>query len=216
MSKDIVVTERHIIKGTILRCVDGKWVDADGLQPPEPLVVMGVTQALQCWRDGKPTDTVVKRSGESLPNVDDLNEQIPKNEWEKGLNGEPRPPWVHQHIVYLVDPGSAEAFTFLNSTWGARIAVERLAERISNMRQLRGVSALPLVKLESRQMKTKFGTKQRPEFVIVEWRELANQPEVKAIEHKPKADDAKAAKPGRPVAPPTLSEELNDVIPTFG
>jgi len=99
---------------------------------------------------------------------------------------------------------------------GARIAVERLADKVANMRRLRGVAAAPIVKLDSRPMKTNFGTKLRPEFVVVEWRELADQPEVKAIEHKPKADKAEAAKPGRPFAPLTLSEELNDELPNFG
>jgi len=215
MSK-LTISENNVIRGTILRCVDGKWSDRDGLQPPAQLIAMGTAEVLQCWRDGKPVDTVVKRDDEPLPDPAELNEQIPENEWEKGLDGKPRAPWVRQHICYLVDPVSAETFTYINSTWGARIAVERLAEKVANMRRLRGVAAAPIVKLDSRPMKTNFGTKLRPEFVVVEWRELADQPEVKAIEHKPKADKAEAAKPGRPFAPLTLSEELNDELPNFG
>jgi hypothetical protein len=69
------------------------------------------------------------------------------------------------------------------------------------LQRLRGGNALPVVKLESKPMKTKFGTKQRPEFTVVEWREIgANGGEVKAIEHKP-------------VAAPTVAEELDDEIP---
>jgi hypothetical protein len=202
MSNELTNDDR-VIKGSIIRCTDGKWRDGVGQPPPEPLIAMGTAEALQCWQGGKPTDTVVKRGDEPLPDVDELNRQIPETEWEMGMDGKPRPPWVRQSIAYFVDPATAEAFTFISSTWGARIAVERLAERVANMRRLRGVAALPLVKLDSRPMKTKFGTKQRPEFAIVEWRELSGQPEVKAIEH---------AKPGKPVAAPTASEELNDAI----
>jgi hypothetical protein len=198
----------RLIKGSILRCVDGKWSDTAGITPPERLVALGTTQALQCWSGGKPTDTVVASPGKPLPSVDELNSQIPEGEWEKGLDGKPRAPWVLQHVAYLVDPVSCEAYTFINGTFGAKIAVERLAERVATMQRLRGGAALPVVKLESRPMKTKFGTKQRPEFAIVEWREFAGDGgEVRAIEHKPE---------GKPVKTPTASEELNDAIPTFG
>jgi len=203
-----IETSNRLIKGTIIRCVDGKWADAVGTPPPERLVALGTTQAIQCWSGGKPTDTVVASPGKPLPSVDELNGQIPEEEWEKGLDGKPRAPWVLQYVAYLVDPVSCEAYTFINGTFGAKIAVERLAERVATMHQLRGGAAVPVVKLESRPMKTKFGTKQRPEFAIVEWREFAGDGgEVRAIEHKPA---------GKPVRAPTASEELNDAIPSFG
>jgi len=200
-----VQTSERLIRGSILRCVDGKWADALGIAPPERLVALGTTQALQCWSGGKPTDTVMARPGEPLPNVDELNAQVPQEEWEVGLDGKPRAPWVRQYVAYFLDPLSAEAYTFLNGTFGAKIAVERLADRVANMQRLRGGNALPVVKLEARPMKTKFGTKQRPEFTIVEWREIGGTgEEVKAIEHQPI---------GKPVKAPTASEELNDEIP---
>src|SRR5215813_11426998 len=63
-----VQTSERLIRGSILRCVDGKWADALGIAPPERLVALGTTQALQCWSGGKPTDTVMARPGEPLPN----------------------------------------------------------------------------------------------------------------------------------------------------
>jgi len=207
MTNSVVDTNARLIRGSILRCVDGKWADATGTAPPGLLVALGTTQALQCWSGGKPTDTVMAHPDRPLPDVDELNGQIPQEEWEKGLDGKPRAPWVKQHVAYLVDPLSGEAYTFINGTFGAKIAVERLADRVANMQRLRGGNALPVVKLESRAMKTKFGTKQRPEFTIVEWREIGGGGgEVKAIEHKPV---------GKPVKTPTASEELNDEIPSF-
>jgi hypothetical protein len=207
MSTSVANTER-LIRGSILRFVDGQWADTSGAEPPKQLIALGTTKALQRWEVGKPTDIIMSRPGEPLPDVQELNSQVPEDEWEKGLDGKPRAPWVLQHVAYLVDPATAEAYTYLNGTFGARLAVERLAERVANMQRLRGVAALPIVKLESRPMKTKFGTKQRPEFAIVEWRAFAGDGgEVRAIEHKPV---------GKPVKAPTTSEELNDAIPTFG
>jgi hypothetical protein len=195
----------RLIRGTILRCVDGKWADGLGTPPPALLIALGTTQAIQCWKDSKPTDVVMAEPGKPLPDVDELNAQIPEAEWEKGLDGKPKAPWVLQHVAYFIDPVSAESYTFINGTFGARLAVEKLADRVANMQRLRGGNALPVVKLESKPMKTKFGTKQRPEFTVVEWREIgANGGAVKAIEHQPV---------GKAVKPPTVAEELNDEIP---
>jgi hypothetical protein len=199
--KPTISQKPKLIHGSILRFNNGTWGDATGTPPPEPLIAVGTTRAVQCWQGGKPTDAMVEEPGvTALPDVDELNAQIPQEEWETGLDGKPRAPWVLQHVAYLLHAPTAEAYTFLNGTWGARIAVERLADRIANMRRLRGTGVLPVVKLESRPMKTKFGTKQRPEFAIVEWIDGFGGGEVKAIEHKP-------------VKAPTASEELNDEIP---
>jgi len=196
----------RLIRGTILRCTDGKWSDTLGGDPPPLLIALGTTQALQCWKDSKPTDVVMAEKGKPLPDVDELNSQIPESEWEKGLDGKPKAPRVLQHVAYFIDPVSAESYTFINGTFGARLAVEKLQDRVANMQRLRG-NALPVVKLESKPMKTKFGTKQRPEFTVVEWREIGtNGGEVKAIEHKAV---------GKPVAQPTVGEELNDEIPPW-
>jgi hypothetical protein len=131
--------------------------------------------------------------------------KFPKRSGRRASIGKPKAPWVLQHIAYLIDPVSAESYTFINGTFGARLAVEKLADRVANMQRLRGGNALPVVKLESKPMRTRFGVKQRPEFTIVEWREVgANGGEVKAIEHQPV---------GKPVAKPTVAEELNDEIP---
>jgi hypothetical protein len=80
-------------------------------------------EALQCWKGKKPVETITEKP---LPHVADLNEAVPKSEWEPGLDGKPKPPWQHQVIVYLIDPTSGGFFTYLNSTIGARIAVDQL------------------------------------------------------------------------------------------
>jgi hypothetical protein len=72
------------------------------------------------------------------------------------------------------------------------------------MRSIRGARVVPVVKLTSATMKTQWGTKQRPEFEIVEWREINGGSTVRQIEH--------ASEVGHPVTPPTIEEELNDKI----
>ena len=88
--------------------------------------MLNTAEALQRWENQRPVETIVKQPGRPLPDADELNAKIPKKRWEKGLDGQLRAPWVKQHIAYLLDPKDASVFTFINSTVGARIAVERL------------------------------------------------------------------------------------------
>jgi hypothetical protein len=229
MNKIVKRETARLIRGVILKCVDGRWKDADELTPPPQLLVVGSTRALQCWSDSKPVDTIVEQPDEPLPDVDELNAQIPEKEWEPGLDGKPRPPWQLNYVVYLINVETADTYTFLNSTTGARIAFERLTDKIEMMQRLRGNGVAPIVKLDSRPMKTNFGTKQRPEFTIIEFRDLGGggdqQPAQPAqlppptdkdpagAAAKPPAEKKKTTKIGKPVKPVTLEEELDDELP---
>jgi hypothetical protein len=199
--------QQNIIQGTISRCVDGHWSDRDKLPIPSKLLALATTQAVQRFREGERPLTITKRP---LPDVAKLNAEIPEDEWELGIDGKPRPPWVLQYVVYLLDPNDASPYTFINHTTGAAIAVEQLSDRIRLMRLMRGSNVVPLVLLDSKPMKTKFGTKQRPEFKVAEWRELGGGGEIEQqatpqLEHKATA--------GKPVKPVSVGEELNDKIP---
>jgi hypothetical protein len=195
----------RLIKGTILRAVDviGSARHSSALQ--SALIALSSTEALQRWENQKPAETVVKQGGQPLPDVDALNAKVPKKRWEAGLDGNPRPPWVKQHIVYLLDPRDASLFTYLNSTAGARIAVRELKDKVAMMRKLRGANVVPLVELGGKPMKTGFGTKMRPYFHIADWRDLGgSQTAVPAIEHV-----------GNSVKTVTTEEFLNDELPDF-
>jgi hypothetical protein len=194
-------TNDRLIQGTIIRCVDGRWADRDGVSFPNgtQMLVLGTTKAVQRWQDKVPVETFTERP---LPDIALLNEAVPKDQWEEGLNG-PRPPYVLQHIAYLIDPRDASIYTFINSTTGAAIAVERLTQKVHSMRLLRGQKVSPIVKLDAKPMTTKFGQKMRPEFVIVDWRDLG----CGGLGKKP------APQLGKPVKPVSVAEELNDELP---
>jgi hypothetical protein len=201
-----------VIKGTIARCVDGVWTAKDGSDLPERLFALSTAQALQRWYDNKPIKTLIKMPGKPLPDIDALNAAIPKDEWEKDDDDEPRKPWVRQFIVYLLDPKDASVYTFINSTVGASIAVDRLKERVKWMRALRGSNVVPIVELGAKPMKTKHGTKQRPEFIIHDWRELGGgqQLDAQQVKAPPAIEHV-----GEPVEQPTTEEVLNDELPPW-
>jgi hypothetical protein len=196
----------RFFQGAGAKCVDGRWrLDGVEVNGPKKLFAISTATAAQCWRDGSTVDTIIKKPGEEFPDIDELNKQIPEEEWEEGLDGKPQPPWVISYAVYLLDPADASIYTFANSTTGARIAVARLADKIAMMGMLRGAHVVPVVELSSKEMKTKFGTKMRPDFPVIEWRQLGGAAAAPAIKHQP--DEV-----GKPVKPTTASEELNDSI----
>jgi hypothetical protein len=233
----------RLIVGVLIRCTDGVWCDGDGLEPPESLLVIGMAKALQRWSEQIPIDTIIEIPGDDpLPDVDELNAKIPMHEWENGLDGEPRPPWQKNFVVYLVDPEMGATFTFANSTTGARIAWERLNDKFIWIRRMRGPDVYPLVRLQALPMKTRFGVKRRPEFTVIEWRDLGGMaPATPLIENKPspgteaavepqaspaeepapapattpakKAAAPKKASAGKPMKPITTNEALGDEVP---
>jgi hypothetical protein len=194
---------QRVIQGSILRCVDGQWSDSDGntFTSETKLIALSTAMALQHWKDKQPVETIIKKPGEPLPDLDELNSKIPKKQWELGDDKKPRPPWVRQHIVYLLNPINAGLYTYIHNTVGASIAVDRLKTKVMWMRSLRGANVVPIVQLSSAPMKTKHGQKLRPDFTIVDWSQLGG-------------GESKAAGL-QSIAPPSLSEEMGDEIPTF-
>jgi hypothetical protein len=210
-------TSDRLIHGSLLKCVDGRWTSEGVEVTGSQLLALHCVKALQRWEAQKPIETIVEAPDAALPDVEELNAAIPRETWEDGLDGKPKPPWQLQYVVFLLDISDASLCTFANSTVGAKLAYERLTDRVSWMRSLRGANVLPLVQLDAKPMKTKTGPKQRPEFTIIDWRDLSGGPAVaqqqpqRAIEAKPAA--LKPAPVGKPVKAPTSTEMLDDEIP---
>jgi hypothetical protein len=94
----------RLLRGTLIRWTDNnKWLDRDGLPPPETMIVIAVDEALQKWQGKKPVEVIRDKP---LPDVSTLNEATDKNTWEIGLDNKPKPPWVHSYLVYLLDPAN--------------------------------------------------------------------------------------------------------------
>jgi hypothetical protein len=82
---------------------------------------------------------------------------------------------------------------------------------------VRGARVIPIVELANKPMRTRHGgNKLRPFFRIVAWCELgaglANEVSLTA-EQLDRFAAPKASRGIKPVAPPTLGEELNDELP---
>ena len=84
------------------------------------------------WANGKPIEYKMRGEGRLLhrKELGDLDQ----SEWEVGPDGNRKDPWQNTRFVYLVDPVTAEAYTFSTSSWGGRQAVADLGEQIQRMR----------------------------------------------------------------------------------
>jgi hypothetical protein len=164
------IADDHVEKGVTLKFTH-TWETRDGAPAPvgAPLLLVKTTRAVRDWRP--PITTIMQQPGVELPDVDELNAKIPQEEWQLGLDGQPRPPWVKLFIAYLLNIRDAAFYNFANSTIGARLAVTTLEERRAWMSALQGRDVMPLVKLADRPFPTRFGERRAPDFTITGWRQ---------------------------------------------
>jgi hypothetical protein len=197
-----------VIQGTVVKFTnEAAWLtrDEEELPSDRELIALNIGRVVQKWIDQLPVETRILEPGEKFPDIEELNEKAPRSEWTEGPDGKPRGPWQAQYIVYLLDPKTMERYSFPTGTVGGSIAIRELREKVLWMRRLRGQNVYAVVTLSDKFMKTRFGGRQRPHFVIVRWIMLGA--EEKAALPAPAQEEVKE---------PTLAEELNDEIPDFG
>jgi hypothetical protein len=194
-----------------------KWVDKvwtlDGIPSREEdrWLVKDTGFVLQRWVEGLP-EIIWKEPGKSLPDPEHLNSEIPRAEWPLNkFTGEREGPWKIVAFAHLLRERDAARYTHVNSTWGTRICVPSIRERIRDMSTIRRVAVDPIVRLTSAPMPSKkFPGRFRPELEVLGWRPRGgDQP---AQIEPPKSGSGTTAKQIGKIEPPTIQEELNDSI----
>jgi hypothetical protein len=177
----------QILRGTLLKFADWRWTAGqEGRLIPigTKMVAVGTAAAWVRWENGKPAGHRVRAPGGVLAEREELGYDD-RSCWEKMPDGTLRDPWQNTRYVYLVDPATAEEFTFSTSSMGGFGAVSSLSGPIQRMRMARP-GAAPVVELNCQDMKTKFGKKSKPWLKIVDW--VGGKPQESApkqIEHNP-------------------------------
>jgi hypothetical protein len=156
------------------KCNDGVWYDPNGVKMPEGvnyLVVAKVEFLRGFLVEGEPPQYITELP---LPDPAELNDEIPKKLWRKGLNSEPEGPWKFLRGVVLHNEATGEMFLFANHTDGAFRAIEDLEAAVANRRFTTGGNEVPTVQLSSAPWPTRYGMRVRPAFKVVpnEWRTL--------------------------------------------
>jgi hypothetical protein len=233
---DAQQTSGGVIKGMLLKFTnEAVWVTREGqeLCPDLELVAVDIARVVQRWKDQEPVETIILEPGQKFPDIEHLNAGVPQSEWVKGPDGTLRGPYQAQHIVYLLDPATMDRYCFPTGTAGGHICVRDLADRTRWMRRFRGAHVYPVVTLSDTFMKTRYGGRQRPHFLIKRFIQLGGEalptapaspklpaPSTKEALDQPETpqNERKAQDMGQPsgvriVEPPSLKEELDDEIP---
>jgi hypothetical protein len=199
----------------------GKWIDQDTdevIDSDDRFIITDLARVCVRWKDQKPEETIVLSPGEPVPDIAGWNNQTPQDQWVDGPSGR-RGPWQFQQIVYVVNPTTMAVSSWPSSTVGGSIAIGKVVDAVKAMRKFKP-GACPIVELSSVPMKTRFGTRPRPEFVIHGWvgtpgndqgqaqapaalpapstQAAAKEPAAEVVEVKSaKTANAKTAKPGK-------------------
>jgi hypothetical protein len=196
----------RIIRGAILKFSDGQWTtgrEGTVVERGTKLVALGTTAAWVKWWDNKPVEYKLRVAGQRMLDREELGDDE-EGEWQAGPGGGLRDPWQNTRFVYLVDPLTAEAYTFSTASWSGRSAVIDLGDQIARMR-LAHPGAVPVVALESAPHLTKYGRKTKPVFKVVGWRKggsVEDEPQPLQIEHQSK-----------PATKHPVADALDDQIP---
>ena len=114
-------------------------------------------------------------------------------------------------------------YSYPTGTTGGAIAVRDLVDKTKWMRRFRGTHVYPVVSLSDTFMKTRFGGRQRPNFLIKRWVSLGPDekmlPAPNIAPQQPAAEkpaEAAAQTDLPTVEEPSLNEQMNDEIPSKG
>jgi hypothetical protein len=192
-----VEANQRVLRGTLLKFSDWNWSrgkEAEPIEKGTQLVATGTAAAWVRWEKGRPVETRLRPPGATMPEREELG-ATDETAWEVGPDKRPKDPWQNTRFVYLIDPMTAEAFTFSTSSFGGREAVVNLGDAIARMRSAHP-DAMPVVALEAAPMQTRYGRKSKPTFRIVGWKAADGQ--VREVRQLP---------------PQTAAQELDDELP---
>jgi hypothetical protein len=168
-------TNEQLRQGPLVKFNNGVWSRLDGgpLRCEGSWLAIATTRALQRFVDGVSETILKQHPNDELPDPDELNAKIPREQWPIGLDGKPQPPWSLQFVVYLLELRDALIVTFSNSAKGSAVAVTELERCIHWKRALHGGQEIyPLTRLADAPWKTGFGMRRRPDFPILGWRQF--------------------------------------------
>jgi len=193
--------EARLIRGSLLRFADWRWLigkEAVEVKEGRQLVAVATNVAWVKWRRGQKPEYRLREPGGRLQDRDELGDND-QTQWELSPDGkEVRDPWQITRFVHMIDPQTAEAFTFSTSSWGGRDCVINLADQTKRMRS-KHPDAVPLVELGAAPMSTRFGKKSKPTLKVVGWRTTAASVVIE--------------QPERQLPPPTAAREMDDESP---
>jgi hypothetical protein len=161
----------------LLKFVKGKYKVRDDEVPLGTQFVAHANQLTFCWIKFADNKVAERRMGKAIdryvpPEREELDEWHDKSKWETGLDGKPKDPWSFQHLLPFENLESGDVVIFTTSSVGGQIATDELCNAWGRHAKRNRSRAMPIVKLASKMMKTRFGADvPRPCFEVDGWDE---------------------------------------------
>ena len=158
----------------LLKFVKGAYKVMDDIVPLGTEFVAHASQLTFAWTrfvDGKRSEQRMGKAAEKWipPERDELGDND-QSQWERDERGTPKDPWTFQHLLPFENLETGEVLIFATSSIGGRIATQELVREYARRVKRKGSCALPIIKLDVAQMKTKsFGDVARPHFEVTGW-----------------------------------------------
>jgi hypothetical protein len=189
----------------LLKFVDGHFVTREGeeIGPDKELIVLGLKKVVQKFVGRKLLDTIIVPDGESVPNLKEMNDAAPREEWGVDLNNNPVGPYTLVLVLKLINGLTLDRFAFITNSVGGSIAIGDLSDKTRIMRRFRAPNVSAVVSLGVTTFRTNFGPKKRPDFRIVRWTRLS--PDVLPGPDRSIAAPTPAVGRYEPVATPTIA-----------
>ena len=121
--------------------------------------------------NNKVADRKMGRAAEGFvpPKREELGDND-QSQWERDDRGAPKDPWTFQHLMPFENLETGELMIFTTSSIGGQIATQNLVREYAQRVKRKGSRALPIIKLDVAQMRTKsFGDVARPHFEVTGW-----------------------------------------------
>lgn len=131
---------------------------------------VGFTKVWIKFRNNELVERKVYRvaSRQIPPEREELDDRD-QSQWEDGLDGKPRDPWVLQYLLPLENEGG-DVHIFVASSYGGRRAVADLCSAWGRKSVREAGVGQPIIKLRKVNMPSKkWGNVPRPHFEIVGW-----------------------------------------------
>jgi hypothetical protein len=161
-----------IIRGMKVKFTKGaEWIDRDKvvIDPARQFFVAEIKKVVQQWLPGADRpETRELGPDEFFPDIEKMNAEAPRSEWRTAF-GEQQGPYEAAYVLYLFDPRTMEAFTFITPTTGGHRAVDDLKGKVRRARMLQGANRYALVTLGDTHMNTRYGGLQRPDFKVLDY-----------------------------------------------
>jgi hypothetical protein len=202
-----------IMRGRKTKFDDGWTCRGEPISPDREFIALETLKALQKWVPGRkgPAETIIIDAGQPWPDVDAMNEECHRSEWQDKF-GKLVGPWQKVRALYFIDQQTGQVYSYIASTIGGMRAVRDLREATRHARKLRGAPVLAVFTLGECYMPTQYGGRQRGDFKILRYEAMGGQePGQLALagpdDGKPKQGDGGALADMTAPQPPKASKQ---------